>query len=101
CENSSAQPVDVFEEPSSMHHNIPDEMIASSQAGTIISSPKRMRLHPQIMGRTCLGVASKECTSASTSPASTKVMRSSCSLNGVSLSCNIVLTGIEKSDLRL
>ncbi|XP_047236959.1 cell cycle checkpoint control protein RAD9B isoform X2 [Girardinichthys multiradiatus] len=73
CENSSAQPVDVFEEPSSMHHNIPDEMIASSQAGTIISSPKRMRLHPQIMGRTCLGVASKECSSASTSPASTKV----------------------------
>ncbi|XP_012727822.2 cell cycle checkpoint control protein RAD9B isoform X1 [Fundulus heteroclitus] len=68
--NSSAQAVDAFEGPSSMHHDIPAEMVTSSQGSPVINSPNRMH---QNMWPACLSLPGSTCTSANTSPASTKI----------------------------
>ncbi|KAM4745217.1 cell cycle checkpoint control protein RAD9B [Anableps anableps] len=73
CATPPAQPVDVVEGPGSRQHNIPDELIPSSQDSPIISSPKRTRLQPEIMEPTCLSASSRDWTSTTTSPTSTTV----------------------------
>ncbi|XP_043965579.1 cell cycle checkpoint control protein RAD9B isoform X1 [Gambusia affinis] len=72
CISSPAQPVAMSQGPGSRSYTVPDELIASSQGSPVISCPGAMRL-PQIREQTCLSVDSQECTSSTSSPASTKV----------------------------